>query len=335
VKPAYLSPEQIDGRGPDMRSDIHALGLVGWEMLTGREPWAGESLYGMVVKQREQDLPRLTTLRPGIPRPLLLAIEGALHKHPYDRWATVDEFLAQLRSSRPVLARPAEPAPAVAAATAAVPAPRPAPPAPPPAPPPTAPTAPTARMSPPPTVVAPATVTRPRRRRRWLATTVLVLALLAAGTAALVAYQGRSESRQTAAWLDSLTTGSAAGVVEIDSSADSLANVRRARAERLARDRARRDSLAAAEARRRQADSATRDEPRPAAADSAAERSAPAIRPTPPWTPRPDSAARRDSLVRRDGSARRDTSRSVRRDSTPPDTTSPTRPDGARPRPLR
>jgi hypothetical protein len=99
--PTYLAPEQIDGRAGDARSDVYALGLVGWEMLAGQQPWEGESLYGVVVKQREQDLPRLSTLRPGLPRALVVALEGCLHKAAGDRWQTMAEFLSALEPVLP------------------------------------------------------------------------------------------------------------------------------------------------------------------------------------------------------------------------------------------
>ena len=102
--PTYLAPEQIDGRTGDARSDVYALGLVGWELLAGQQPWEGESLYGVVVKQREQDLPRLSTLRPGLPRPLVAAIEGCLHKAPGDRWQSAAEFLSALAPTLPTAA---------------------------------------------------------------------------------------------------------------------------------------------------------------------------------------------------------------------------------------
>jgi hypothetical protein len=99
--PTYLAPEQIDGRAGDARSDVYALGLVGWEMLAGQQPWEGESLYGVVVKQREQDLPRLSTLRPGLPRALVVALEGCLHKAAGDRWQSMAEFLSALEPALP------------------------------------------------------------------------------------------------------------------------------------------------------------------------------------------------------------------------------------------
>ena len=98
--PAYMAPEQIDGGVLDGRSDLYSLGLVGYEMLTGTPPWAGESLFSMIYKQRNEALPALAELRPGIPDHLRLAIEGTLAKQRDDRWADADAFLAALRAGQ-------------------------------------------------------------------------------------------------------------------------------------------------------------------------------------------------------------------------------------------
>jgi serine/threonine protein kinase/uncharacterized protein YecT (DUF1311 family) len=101
--PQYMSPEQIDGEMVDGRSDIYSLGVLGWELLTGRRPWAGESLYGVIYKQKHEQLPRITSLRPRVPANLLFAIEGALQKGKTERWQTIDEFLTQLTYNPPPL----------------------------------------------------------------------------------------------------------------------------------------------------------------------------------------------------------------------------------------
>jgi serine/threonine protein kinase/uncharacterized protein YecT (DUF1311 family) len=101
--PQYMSPEQIDGQSVDGRSDIYSLGVLGWELLTGRRPWAGESLYGVIYKQKHEDLPRITSLRPRVPANLLFAIEGALVKDKERRFQTISEFLDQLTYNPPPL----------------------------------------------------------------------------------------------------------------------------------------------------------------------------------------------------------------------------------------
>ena len=94
--PTYMAPEQVDGRTADERADVYALGLVGWEMVAGRRPWQGETLYAVLHKQKHERLPDLAALRPDIPAFLLGAIEGALQKAPGDRWRDAGELLARL-----------------------------------------------------------------------------------------------------------------------------------------------------------------------------------------------------------------------------------------------
>jgi alpha-tubulin suppressor-like RCC1 family protein len=94
--PSYMSPEQVDGEELDGRSDLYSLGLVGHEMLTGQKPWAGDSLYSVMYKQKNEDLPDLRTVRPDVPENLRRAIEGALGKDPDDRWQDAEAFLAAL-----------------------------------------------------------------------------------------------------------------------------------------------------------------------------------------------------------------------------------------------
>ncbi len=94
--PAYMSPEQIDGAELDGRSDLYALGMVGYEMVTGRRPWEGESLYSVIFKQKNERLPPLQSLRSDLPENFCAAIERAVEKRPEDRWADVEGFLARL-----------------------------------------------------------------------------------------------------------------------------------------------------------------------------------------------------------------------------------------------
>jgi aminoglycoside phosphotransferase (APT) family kinase protein len=102
--PAYMSPEQIAGRDIDGRSDVYGLGVLGWEMITGERPWAGEGLYHLLHKQQHEDLPPLTHYRPDTPASLQLALEGALEKDRDLRWSSVADMVSQLGSAEPTAA---------------------------------------------------------------------------------------------------------------------------------------------------------------------------------------------------------------------------------------
>ncbi|MGZ8379671.1 MAG: RCC1 domain-containing protein [Gemmatirosa sp.] len=94
--PFYMSPEQVEGGALDGRSDLYSLGLVAWEMLTGRRPWDGESLYNVIYKQKHEELPPIEALRTGVPQRLQYVVERMLQKRPAARWAGADGLLAQL-----------------------------------------------------------------------------------------------------------------------------------------------------------------------------------------------------------------------------------------------
>jgi serine/threonine protein kinase len=100
--PAFMSPEQVEGRALDQRSDLYSLGLVAWEMLTGQQPWAGAGLYGTLLKQQSEELPPLADLRPDVPEALRVAVEGALRKDPGARWPTVEVFLDAMEEEDPL-----------------------------------------------------------------------------------------------------------------------------------------------------------------------------------------------------------------------------------------
>ncbi|MCU0633885.1 MAG: protein kinase [Gemmatimonadaceae bacterium] len=95
--PTYMAPEQIDGAPANVRSDIYSLGLVAWEMLTGRRPWDGEPLYNVLHKQKHEALPAIDELRPGeVPPRLQYLVERMLQKKPAARFAGADGLLANL-----------------------------------------------------------------------------------------------------------------------------------------------------------------------------------------------------------------------------------------------
>ncbi|HEX6065238.1 MAG TPA: serine/threonine-protein kinase, partial [Longimicrobiales bacterium] len=94
--PAYMSPEQIDGSLLDGRSDLYSLGLVAYEMLTGQQPWAGCNLYTIIYKQKNEELPAVTSFRKDVPGYLLHAVESLLRKDAAQRCPDAAQFIAQL-----------------------------------------------------------------------------------------------------------------------------------------------------------------------------------------------------------------------------------------------
>ncbi len=94
--PAYMSPEQLEGGDLDGRSDVYSFGLLGHEILTGRRPWEGESLYSIINKQKHEDLPPLEEARPGTPAHLATVVHRALRKDPAERWNDGSELLRAL-----------------------------------------------------------------------------------------------------------------------------------------------------------------------------------------------------------------------------------------------
>jgi len=96
--PAYMAPEQIDGDELDARADIYSLGLLGWEMLTGRRPFAGEALYSVLYHQKHVQLSDPREFRGAVPESLVGALGGAVEKERTARWSSAGEFLAALDS---------------------------------------------------------------------------------------------------------------------------------------------------------------------------------------------------------------------------------------------
>jgi len=94
--PVYMSPEQLEGGDVDRRSDIYALGILLYEMLTGRRPFFDETPASIARKQKNELPPDPRELNPQIPPPLAGVILRCLEKDPGRRFPDVTALLAEL-----------------------------------------------------------------------------------------------------------------------------------------------------------------------------------------------------------------------------------------------
>ena len=89
----YMSPEQARGeRDVDTRSDVYALGVILYELLSAKKPHEGESLLAILHRVTTQAPTPLEHARPGLPSGLYAVVRRALASDPSDRFATVGEF---------------------------------------------------------------------------------------------------------------------------------------------------------------------------------------------------------------------------------------------------
>jgi serine/threonine-protein kinase len=95
--PAYMAPEQLAGDpNADHRIDIYALGLLAYELLNGRSPYAATTPQKVLAAVLTQDAPPLIDVRPDVPRSLSEIVMSCLAKEPDDRPATARALLNAL-----------------------------------------------------------------------------------------------------------------------------------------------------------------------------------------------------------------------------------------------
>ena len=91
--PAYISPEQAQSQPVDQRSDIYSLGIILYEMVTGRVPFVADTPLAVLFKHISDPLPLPSLVKPDIPQSIEKVILKALAKDPKDRFSSADEFV--------------------------------------------------------------------------------------------------------------------------------------------------------------------------------------------------------------------------------------------------
>ncbi|MCW2993699.1 MAG: pknB [Conexibacter sp.] len=113
----YLSPEQAQGHAVSAPSDLYSVGIILYEMLTGRVPFEGESAVTIALKQVGEAPVPPSRHNPAVPPALEAVVMKALEKDPARRFADADEFIAALEHAGQGIAPPATDATSVLQAT--------------------------------------------------------------------------------------------------------------------------------------------------------------------------------------------------------------------------
>jgi len=101
--PKYMSPEQVMGKLTDQRSDIFSLGVMLYEMVTGRPPFSGENVNAIMYQTLNATPPQPSSMNPAVPEMLNFIIAKALAKKIDERYQNAGELADDLRACRDAL----------------------------------------------------------------------------------------------------------------------------------------------------------------------------------------------------------------------------------------
>jgi eukaryotic-like serine/threonine-protein kinase len=96
----YIAPEQARGQRVDPKTDIYSLGAVLYELLVGDVPFSGDNFVAVAMRHVNEPVPSVLEHRPDCPSRLDFAIQRAMAKDPGDRFASMDDFAAELEACR-------------------------------------------------------------------------------------------------------------------------------------------------------------------------------------------------------------------------------------------
>ncbi|HEX2676422.1 MAG TPA: serine/threonine-protein kinase, partial [Polyangiales bacterium] len=98
--PEYMSPEHAGGKSLDHRVDIYAVGVILYELLTGRVPFEGDNFMEVLSKHGHDPVPELRSVNPGtrVSPELARAVARALEKDPERRYQSMEEMIEDLRA---------------------------------------------------------------------------------------------------------------------------------------------------------------------------------------------------------------------------------------------